>query len=54
MNFCPDRHKRLGSFDDVKNVRFYCSSSSDFITGQTIFGGNIKIKNGKLFLTKIK
>ena len=34
--------KRLGSFDDVKNViDFYCSSSSDFITGQTIFLGGI-------------
>ena len=34
--------KRLGTFEDVKNVLdFYCSPKSDFITGQTIFLGGI-------------
>ena len=34
--------KRLGTFDDVKNViDFYCSDSSNFITGQTIYLGGI-------------
>lgn len=34
--------KRLGTFDDVKNViDFYCSGSSNFITGQIIYLGGI-------------
>ena len=34
--------KRLGTFDDVKNViDFYCSDSSNFITGQIIYLGGI-------------
>ena len=34
--------KRLGTFDDVKNViDFFCSDSSNFITGQIIYLGGI-------------
>ena len=34
--------KRLGTFDDIKNViDFYCSERSNFITGQTIFLGGV-------------
>jgi 3-oxoacyl-[acyl-carrier protein] reductase len=34
--------KRLGTFDDIKNViDFYCSDSSSFITGQIIYLGGI-------------
>jgi 3-oxoacyl-[acyl-carrier protein] reductase len=34
--------KRLGTFDDIKNViDFYCSDSSNFITGQIIYLGGI-------------
>lgn len=34
--------KRLGTFDDVKNViDFYCSDSSNFVTGQIIYLGGI-------------
>lgn len=34
--------KRLGTFDDIKNViNFYCSEKSNFITGQIIFLGGV-------------
>lgn len=34
--------KRLGTFDDIKNViDFYCSEKSNFITGQIIYLGGV-------------